>query len=235
MHGRWWMSGLPVAGSGVVRAAGPLGMAVVLACMVASPVAAQDDATCTMCHASAALFKTKPDPNRYVVTAETVARSVHGKAGMGCTTCHGALTFPHPADRPKVECRSCHPVQGDQYAASLHGQALARGDRLAPTCTDCHGLHDVRSHTDPLARTAVMNIPFLCGQCHQEGTPVSRRRNIPEDSILENYSESIHGAGLLQQGLTVTAVCTSCHTSHFILPHTDPRSSIAHGNIAGRI
>ena len=209
-------------------------VAVVLLGAVASPrgARAQDDATCMMCHASASLFKTKPNPNRYVVTQQSVERSVHGVVGMGCTTCHGALGFPHPADRAKVDCASCHRVQGEQHHESLHGQAAARGDPLAPTCEDCHGVHEVRTHRDPLARTAVMNIPFLCGQCHQEGTPVSRRRTIPQDSILENYSESIHGAGLFRQGLIVSAVCTSCHTSHFILPHTDPRSSIAHDNIA---
>ena len=44
--------------------------------------------------------------------------------------------------------------------------------------------------------------------------------------------DSIHGEGLFKRGLTVTAVCTSCHTAHFVLPHTDPRSSIAKQNIA---
>jgi cytochrome b subunit of formate dehydrogenase len=77
-----------------------------------------------------------------------------------------------------------------------------------------------------------MNIPLLCGECHHEGTEVSRTRDIPEDRILENYSLSIHGTGLFRQGLTVTAVCTSCHTSHRILPHTDPRSSIHLDNVA---
>ena len=200
--------------------------------LVTSDLRAQDDATCVMCHGSASLFRTKPNPSRYVVTPQMVERSVHGTAGMGCTTCHGALGFPHAPDRTRVACAGCHAPQADQHAQSLHGQAAARGDPLAPTCEDCHGVHEVRSHRDQLARTAVMNIPFLCGQCHQEGTPVSRRRSIPQDSILENYSESIHGAGLFRQGLTVTAVCTSCHTSHFILPHTDPRSSIARDNIA---
>jgi cytochrome b subunit of formate dehydrogenase len=208
-------------------------LAVALFGLVPTTAAAQDDATCVMCHGSASLFKTKPNPNQYVVTPQMVGRSVHGRAGMGCTTCHGALGFPHPPDRARVVCASCHAPQGEQHAQSLHGQAAARGDRLAPTCEHCHGVHEVRSHRDPLARTAVMNIPFLCGECHQEGTPVSRRRTIPQDSILANYSESIHGAGLFRQGLTVTAVCTSCHTSHFILPHTDPRSSIARENIAG--
>jgi len=195
--------------------------------------AQEDDATCLMCHGSADLFAGQPNPARYVVTEGMLGRSVHGPAGIGCVTCHGPLAFPHPADRTRADCAACHADQGRQHAQSLHGQAAARGDRLAPTCADCHSLHEVRRSRDPLARTAVTNVPFLCGQCHQEGTPVSRRRTIPQDSILENYSESIHGAGLFQRGLTVTAVCTSCHTSHFILPHTDPRSSIHRDNIAG--
>ncbi|HET7039534.1 MAG TPA: cytochrome c3 family protein, partial [Gemmatimonadales bacterium] len=194
--------------------------------------AQEPDATCLMCHGTPDLFAARPNPRRYVVTAEMLARSVHGAAGLGCTACHGALEYPHAADRTRADCGACHTEQGRQHAQSLHGQAAARGDRLAPSCGDCHTLHEVRRARDPLSRTAVMNVPFLCGQCHQEGTPVSRRRTIPQDSILENYSESIHGAGLFQQGLTVTAVCTSCHTSHFILPHTDRRSSIHPDNIA---
>ena len=38
-----------------------------------------------------------------------------------------------------------------------------------------------------------MNIPVLCGECHQEGTEVSERLDIAQDRILENYSLSIHG------------------------------------------
>ncbi len=66
-----------------------------------------------------------------------------------------------------------------------------------------------------------MGVPRLCGQCHREGTPVSQTHNIPQTNILGNYVDSIHGEGLFKRGLVVTAVCTSCHTSHFVLPHTD--------------
>jgi cytochrome b subunit of formate dehydrogenase len=125
----------------------------------------------------------------------------------------------------------CHDEQAEAHAASLHGQAAARGDEMAPTCTDCHGKHDILPHTDPNSPTATTNVPLLCGQCHREGSPVSRTHEIHQDRILENYSQSIHGEGLYQQGLTVTAVCTSCHTSHDILPHEDPKSSIYRGNI----
>jgi len=187
---------------------------------------------CLMCHENPALFAGKPDPSRYVVTRGAHERSLHGSAGVGCTSCHRGMTFPHPEEPPPADCSLCHDEQSDQHAASLHGQAAARNDPLAPTCADCHGTHDIRSTRDPRSRTYVFNIPLLCGECHHEGTEVTRTRNIPQDQILENYSQSIHGEGLFRQGLAVTAVCTSCHTSHFILPHTDPRSSISEANVA---
>ena len=58
------------------------------------------------------------------------------------------------------------------------------------------------------------------------------QRKIDQHNILENYTESIHGEGLLKKGLIVAANCASCHTAHSILPHTDPNSSIARRNIA---
>lgn len=59
-----------------------------------------------------------------------------------------------------------------------------------------------------------------------------KQREIHQDHILENFSESIHGVGLLRKGLIVAPHCASCHTAHSILPHTDPASSIARRNIA---
>lgn len=197
-----------------------------------SHAAAQGDDTCLMCHGNPSLFAAREDAARLVVDREELSRSVHGAAGLQCAMCHRVGELPHPAELPPVDCGLCHRTQSEQHARSLHGQAAVRGDTLAPDCTDCHGTHGILSHTDPRAPTTVMNIPFLCGECHHEGTPVSRTRDIPQDSILENYSESIHGEGLFRQGLVVTAVCTSCHTSHEILPHTDPRSSIHHDNVA---
>ncbi|MBM3791555.1 MAG: cytochrome C [Acidobacteria bacterium] len=53
-----------------------------------------------------------------------------------------------------------------------------------------------------------------------------------ESGIVERYTESIHGKGLLQSGLVVTAMCTSCHTSHRELPPDDPASSVHRSNIS---
>ncbi len=198
----------------------------------AAPAVAQDDDLCLMCHENESLFAAQDDPSAFVVTREAHERSLHGGRGVGCTDCHRGLTFPHPEDPPEPDCSLCHDDQSGQHARSLHGQAAARNDSLAPSCSDCHGAHDILFSDDPRSLTYVFNIPLLCGECHHEGTPVSRTHDIPQDRILENYSLSIHGAGLFEQGLTVTAVCTSCHTSHLILPHTDPESSIYADNVA---
>ena len=198
--------------------------------ILAAPAAAQE-VNCLMCHENPAFFQSQENGERLVVTQESLSGSVHGS--LRCQDCHAGLEFPHQADAPAPSCGQCHGRQSRQHQQSLHGQAAARGDALAPECADCHGTHEILSSRELASPTSVMNIPVLCGECHQEGTEVSERIDIPQDSILHNYSLSIHGAGLFERGLSVTAVCTSCHTSHFILPHTDPRSSIHVDNVAG--
>ena len=156
-------------------------------------------------------------------------------ASLECVACHKDVNpedLPHPEKLQKVECGACHATEARQHAESLHGRAAARGERLAPTCKSCHGMHDVLRPKDFNAPTNVINIPALCNRCHREGSPVQSFYHIPQDSILQNYTESIHGEGLFKKGLLTTAVCTSCHTAHHQLPHTDPRSSIARQNVA---
>jgi len=159
--------------------------------------------------------------------------SVHGS--LSCTNCHADLAgkeLPHETPLAKVNCGTCHSDEAEQHARSLHGKALARGDALAPRCVSCHGNHDIVPVKDPGSAVAPLKVPFVCGQCHQEGTPVQMNRNIGQHNILENFSESIHGQGLLKKGLVVAPSCISCHTAHSILPHNDPNSSIARHNIA---
>ena len=208
-----------------------IGAATLLAVSTGPGTAVAQEINCVMCHENPAFFQSMENGERLVVTPESLAESVHGS--LRCQDCHAGLEFPHQADPPEPSCAQCHGRQTRQHRESLHGQAAARGDDLAPACADCHGTHDILSRRNPASQTSVMNVPILCGECHQEGTEVSQRRNIHQDSILRNYSLSIHGEGLYERGLAVTAVCTSCHTSHFILPHTDPRSSIHVDNVAG--
>ncbi|HUI54480.1 MAG TPA: hypothetical protein VLY04_05890 [Bryobacteraceae bacterium] len=156
-------------------------------------------------------------------------------ADLECAACHAELAkkeFPHPEKLAKVDCGSCHADEQAQYTESLHGRAAAAHDPSAPGCKTCHGTHNILRPSNPKSPTSTMQIPGLCGQCHRAGSDVSQTHDIPETNILGNYTDSLHGQALFQKGLTVAAVCTSCHTAHFVLPHTDSRSSIAKVNIA---
>jgi len=200
----------------------------------AAPRAAdQPGAECLACHGERSMTTTRAGKTvSLYVDVKKFATSVHGS--FGCTGCHADLEgkeLPHGTPA-RVKCGTCHATEEGLYARSLHGKAVARGDPLAPRCVNCHGNHDIVPVKDPRSALAPLKIPFVCGQCHQEGTPVSRNRTIAQDNILENYSESIHGEALLKKGLSVAPTCATCHTAHSILPHTDPASSINRRNIA---
>ena len=196
--------------------------------------AAQKVEDCLVCHDSKDLTTRREGKEiSLYVEGKKFLSSVHGS--LACVDCHGDLQnreLPHEEKLAKVECGSCHADEQKLHAESLHGKAVARGDPLAPRCKDCHGNHDILPVKDPGSAVAPGRIPYVCGKCHQEGTPVQRQREIHESNIVANYSESMHGEALLKKGLVVAATCVSCHTAHQILPHTDPRSSIARKNIA---
>ncbi len=161
--------------------------------------------------------------------------SVHA-TGASCSDCHGNHYIISPAHSDVgasgIGCDRCHERISRLYDASLHGQAVHAGAPLAPRCWDCHGSHDIEHPGDSESRVAKHSIPLMCGRCHKEGSPITETYDIHQDSVLSHYSLSIHGVGLFRQGLTVTAVCSDCHTAHSVLPHTDNQSSIHRDNVA---
>ena len=195
---------------------------------------AQDKSECLSCHEEKTLTGTRGGKKvSLFVDQKKFESSIHGT--LQCIDCHAALTgkeMPHEVPVAPVQCGACHDGEEKLQRESLHHKAVERGDKLAPTCATCHGNHEIVRAKDRNSPITPMKIPYLCGRCHQEGTKVSRDRNIPQHEILENFSESIHGEGLLRKGLIVAPSCISCHTPHFILPHTDARSSISRKNIA---
>jgi hypothetical protein len=120
---------------------------------------------------------------------------------------------------------------GEDYGRSIHGQLTAKNDANAPSCRDCHGTHGILGKLDPKSTTFPTNVPGLCSKCHAEGKKAALRYTGTQHEIISNYTESIHGQGLLKGGLTVTATCTSCHTAHRILPKTDPASTVNPKNV----
>ncbi len=187
---------------------------------------AQTAGECAGCHDSGRRTGKREAGLPPAFDAAALKASPH--AQIDCASCHPAAAkeTPHPEKLPAVDCGGCHAAEQEQYAASLHGAAARRGNALAPGCKGCHGAHAVSR------APSAIDVPRLCGRCHSEGSPVQAARHAQEEDVLGHYTDSIHGRGLFERGLTVTAVCTSCHTSHAVLPHTDPRSSIFKANIA---
>ena len=223
-----------IQGRTVRRAAARLVLVTGVLALAMTAALSQEKADCLGCHDDKALDGTRKGKKISVfVDAKRFEGSMHGS--LACVACHTDLEgkeLPHADDLEPAKCGTCHASEQELHTKSLHGKAVERGDVLAPQCKDCHGAHNILSATDPKSPMSPLQIPFLCGKCHTEGSPVTAQRTIHQDHILENFSESIHGQALFQKGLTVAPNCASCHTPHSILPHTDPASSIAKGNIS---
>jgi len=212
-------------------------------CLIANLLAvtafAQENPECIECHGKSGLSVDRDGRSvSLFVDAERYETSVHGS--LDCIMCHyeldGAEEYPHESGLDRVECTDCHddddgPVSA--YRKSTHGRLAEAGDELAPLCQDCHGDHYVLRLRDPNSSISPFNIPSMCAQCHAQGAEVERVYDLPQEQVFQRYRQSIHGQGLFEQGLSVTAVCTSCHTGHDVLPHTDPLSTINKHNVVG--
>ncbi len=189
---------------------------------------------CYMCHSDKTLTKTmKGKSVSLFVEKGIIGNSIH--KNVKCISCHkdaNVSEFPHPENLKTVDCGSCHKNAQYQFGISIHGQALKFNAPYAPDCKECHGRHDVLSHTSVKSPTYKLNIPILCGKCHKEGAPVERTYNITKKDILTNYIESIHGKGLFESGLIVSATCNDCHGNHLILPHTNTQATTSSAKIA---
>lgn len=165
--------------------------------------------------------------------------SVHGKAveagsleAAVCTDCHASHGVRPPSDplSPSFRfnvpqtCGHCHEEVLAAYGESIHGQAVLRGSGRSPVCTDCHGIHDIKSPLDPTSSVSARAIArTTCPQCHR-GVSLSNGFG-PDRDRVETYMASYHGLAL-RRGSTVVANCASCHGIHGIFPSSDPRSTV---------
>ncbi len=163
--------------------------------------------------------------------AEQFSASVHGaprsngmKVAATCTTCHSGPHEMEPVkhlDSPVSKfnlpqlCGKCHEDEKTadslglknhdaiaHFRDSIHGQSLfKKGLVFAPSCNDCHGVHDIKPGADVASRTNKARISETCSACHQ--------------GVLKIYARSVHGE-LLAQGDAKAPVCTDCHTAHDI-------------------
>ena len=211
------------AASAAVSLLAPL----VLAAPAVEPTPGNDD--CLTCHEDASL--TAGDGRSIAVAPKEFADSVHGP--MACTDCHADLAkaeFPHAEKLARVDCSTCHSDPVVAYGKSVHAGARTAGNKSAPNCTDCHGMHDVRSSKDKASPTYPLNLPNMCGKCHGDAK-IIKDGGIRIGDVLAKYHDSIHGKALEKSGLLVSAKCTDCHGSHEIRGKSDPEGSVFRANI----
>lgn len=195
---------------------------------------AQSNEDCMMCHEDPDLtMERNGNVISLFVNTKIFIGSVH--KDVDCVMCHEDAAvdeFPHAENLSPVNCSNCHYEAYESFNVGIHGIALRKNAPYAPTCSECHGSHNVLSNQHPESRTYKMNIPLLCGSCHKEGSPVERAYNLTEQHVLENYSQGIHGKGLFESGLYVTATCNDCHGNHVILPSSSDYSTVSRNRVA---
>ena len=199
--------------------------------------------TCASCHAD--VTEQHPDDNlaaqpvncRACHERQTASygASVHGRAAKDgntsaatCQDCHDSHEVVPPisplsplhVSRQAETCGICHDQAAKDYAASVHGQALTAGGRDAPTCTDCHSEHNIKSLAGGSSRSVSEDV---CSRCHASER-LNTKYNLPGDRV-RTFFDSYHGLAN-SYGSTLAANCASCHGYHKILPSTDPDSTI---------
>ena len=198
-------------------------------------------ATCGACHGVKFVMEGSGISTQPFVSYQA---SVHGQAvangnekAATCTDCHGNHDIRPPSDAQSsifkfnvpTTCGQCHQDIANEFNQSVHGQALAKGSGQAPVCTDCHGIHLIKSHIDPASSVAAQALArTTCGRCH-EGVRLTQEFGVPGKRV-SSYLDSYHGLAA-QLGSNVVANCASCHGVHNILPSSDPKSTINARNL----
>jgi len=197
--------------------------------------------TCGRCHGQKFLMESNGESSQPFTSYQD---SVHGRAvekgstkAAVCTDCHGTHEILAANDQKSpiykfnvpATCGKCHTKVEETFMQSIHGQGIARGNGLAPVCTDCHGIHSIKAHTNPNAPVSEQNVSRdICARCHQ-GVRLSQEFGVPGNRVT-SYFDSYHGLAT-EGGSVVAANCSSCHGVHNILPSSDPRSTVNRANL----
>ncbi len=161
---------------------------------------ARPAATCVDCHGDA-----------HQVTGGGDSKSLvnHSNIPTTCGRCH-SQQFVVGADGVSTQAYT-------SYQQSVHGKAIASGNKQAAVCTDCHGTHEILPANNAKSPIYKFNVPATCGNCHAQ--------------ISQTFMQSIHGQGIAR-GNSQAPVCTDCHGIHSIKAPIDPNSSVSEQNVA---
>lgn len=157
-----------------------------------------------------------------------------------CSDCHGSHVmkkFDDPNSNIYKKNISntcgksgCHVKQLGEFEGSIHDISLKSKDNSdAPTCTGCHGNHQILKKDEGANRIASSRgLVQLCSDCHNS-VEMTEKYELPTGRI-ESYLDSYHGLAV-RGGSKVAANCESCHGNHNIRPSGDSLSTISKKNL----
>jgi len=153
------------------------------------------------------------------------------KVVLRCFSCHGVHDiFPlgdpsSPVNRKRVAatCGTCHARAAKTYGISIHGVAVGKGIKVAPTCVSCHGGHGVTVVSPVHSPTGRTRTVFRCPDCHEDPA-VIHAADLPLE-VVDSWEGTVHGIAY-SHGIHDVATCVSCHGAHEVLPPSDPRSAV---------
>ena len=204
---------------------------------------------CLACHTKPDLAKVKLRGGELLdirIDRDAYARSMHGRKQMSCTACHPTFQkVPHDPlqggsarelNRGIVQqrCGTCHAEIYAKYKESVHGKALVEDDNLdVPSCTDCHGVHDIRNAETRLFR---VDSTDTCSRCHADAQRMAKYGISP--NVTRTYLADYHGTTVRldrKKGdlefASYKAVCYDCHGIHDIEKTGDPSSQAVKENL----
>lgn len=170
-----------------------------------------EDQACQKCHDKSDIPAKKTEAGEMLsmrIDTKEFLQSMHFETS--CTDCHdsadgkdhGSVAVPMKSKRDyrlsfQNACTTCHKKNVAEFKDSLHAVLVKEGSDKAPTCSDCHNSHTLRSVklVEPIA-----NVP--CANCHKD--------------IFRAYSEDVHGLERVAKGKKAP-LCADCHSSHKIL------------------
>ncbi|MCC7241132.1 MAG: cytochrome c3 family protein [Acidobacteria bacterium] len=200
---------------------------------------------CETCH------RNEQAPGLAAPARDFTLSDVHRDRGFTCVDCHGgngattdkaAAKAPATGFRGKPSgqqvlavCSRCHSDaalmrkyaprqrvdQEAEYATSVHGQQLAKGDTKVATCVSCHGAHGVRLVADAQSPVYPLNVAATCTTCHANaGYMQGYTLNggpLPIDQGA-SYAKSVHHAALVDRSDMSAPTCNDCHGNHGAAP-----------------
>ena len=225
------------------------GLVAVVFCAWAAPAAAQTAAVVTECENC---HRGQSDTRLSTPARDFALTDVHRERGFSCVNCHGgnpnepdtvkakapATGFKgKPAGQMVIAvCAQCHSDgtlmrkfapkqridQAAEYATSVHGHQLAKGDTKVATCVSCHGAHGVRLVGDAQSPVYVLNVATTCSKCHSDAERMKGYK-LPDGSPLPTdqrakYETSVHHTAMVKKNDLSAPTCNDCHGNHGASP-----------------